>query len=42
MEQFVEYLNTDVVNKQIFPSVAQGFMDTVPLVREQTLKVEKH
>ena len=39
MEHFVSYLTPDIVNKQIYPSVAQGFMDSNPVVREYTIKV---
>ncbi|GCB83972.1 hypothetical protein scyTo_0024571 [Scyliorhinus torazame] len=38
MEQFIEYLNEATVNAQIFPHVVQGFLDTNPAIREQTVK----
>ena len=39
IEFFVEHLTPNVVNDQIFPNIASGFMDTNPVVRESTVKV---
>lgn len=36
----MELLPEAAVDTQIFPHVAQGFLDTNPAVREQTVKVE--
>uniref|UniRef100_A0A7M5UK70 N-terminal kinase-like protein n=2 Tax=Clytia hemisphaerica TaxID=252671 RepID=A0A7M5UK70_9CNID len=38
MEKFVKHLQKSVVNNQIFPCVATGFGDTLPAMREQTVK----
>ena len=35
---FVEYLSEDVVNTQIYPNIATGFSDTIPAMREQTVR----
>jgi len=42
MEKFVKHLQPNVVNNQIFPCVATGFGDTLPAMREQTVKVIVH
>jgi hypothetical protein len=39
LDNFVQYLQPAVVNDQIFPNVAMGFGDTVPAMREHTIKV---
>ena len=39
LEHFVENLKPSTVDEQIFPNVALGFGDTVPAMREQTVKV---
>ncbi len=41
MELFINYIQTPVVNEQVFPHVAQGFLDSNPLIREQTVKVSE-
>ncbi|XP_069738728.1 N-terminal kinase-like protein [Phaenicophaeus curvirostris] len=38
LELYVELLPPDVVDSQIFPHVAHGFLDANPAVREQTVK----
>ncbi|KAL0270408.1 UNVERIFIED_CONTAM: hypothetical protein PYX00_007828 [Menopon gallinae] len=38
LENFINHLNSNVVNDQIFPQIAHGFMDTNPTIREQTVK----
>ncbi|KAK3778636.1 hypothetical protein RRG08_016613 [Elysia crispata] len=42
IEFFVEHLQPDTVNTQIFPNVISGFMDTNPMVRESTIKAMLH
>lgn len=39
LELFIAHLQPQVVNEQIFPQVAHGFLDTNPTIREQTVKV---
>ena len=39
LDQFVEHLQPSTVNEQIFPHVSIGFSDTLPAMREQTIKV---
>ena len=38
----MQYLQPAVVNDQIFPNVAMGFGDTVPAMREHTIKVTQY
>ncbi|XP_054759531.2 N-terminal kinase-like protein [Lytechinus pictus] len=38
MDQFIEHLQPAVVNDQIFPHICHGFNDTVPVIRENTVK----
>ncbi|XP_046688282.1 N-terminal kinase-like protein [Homalodisca vitripennis] len=38
LEHFIDHLQPSTVNDQIFPQVANGFMDTNPTIREQTVK----
>ncbi|XP_033736298.1 N-terminal kinase-like protein isoform X2 [Pecten maximus] len=38
IDSFIDYLQSNVVNDQIFPQISTGFMDTVPAVRESTIK----
>lgn len=38
LELFINHLQPGVVNEQIFPQVAHGFLDTNPTIREQTVK----
>ncbi|XP_060081626.1 N-terminal kinase-like protein isoform X2 [Ylistrum balloti] len=42
IESFIDYLQPAVVNDQIFPQISTGFMDTVPAVRESTIKAMLH
>ena len=42
MGLFAEHLQMNTVNDQIFPNVVQGFMDTNPVVRENTIKAMLH
>lgn len=39
LELFINHFQPQVVNEQIFPQVAHGFLDTNPTIREQTVKV---
>ena len=39
IDQFIEHIQTQVVNDKIFPNIVSGFMDTNPVVRESTIKV---
>ena len=39
LDQFIDHLQPATVNDQIFPHIATGFSDTVPALREQTIKV---
>ncbi|VVC89636.1 unnamed protein product, partial [Leptidea sinapis] len=38
LDQFILHLQSATVNDQIFPKVVQGFLDTNPVIREQTVK----
>ncbi len=38
LEHFIGHLHSSTVN-QIFPNIADGFSDTIPAMREQTVKV---
>ncbi|XP_064483692.1 N-terminal kinase-like protein [Ornithodoros turicata] len=42
VDQFIEHLEPDVVNQEVFPNVIQGFLDTNPTIREQTVKAMVH
>uniref|UniRef100_A0A1L8DN65 N-terminal kinase-like protein n=1 Tax=Nyssomyia neivai TaxID=330878 RepID=A0A1L8DN65_9DIPT len=42
LDMFVSHLQPNVVNDQIFPQVAHGFLDTNPTIREQTVKSVIH
>lgn len=39
MELFINYIQPNIVNEQVFPHVVQGFLDSNPVIREQTVKV---
>lgn len=39
LELFINHFQPQLVNDQIFPQVAHGFLDTNPTIREQTVKV---
>lgn len=39
LDLFINHFQPQVVNDQIFPQVAHGFLDTNPTIREQTVKV---
>ncbi|XP_065339794.1 N-terminal kinase-like protein [Cloeon dipterum] len=42
LELFIDHLQPSTVNDQIFPQLANGFMDTNPTIREQTIKSFLH
>lgn len=42
VDQFMDHLSPDVVNQEVFPHVVQGFSDTNPTIREQTVKAMVH
>lgn len=39
LEVFAKHLMSDTVNDQIFPHIANGFIDSNPVIREHTVKV---
>lgn len=39
MELFVDHLQPKVINDELFMHIAQGFVDSNPTIREQTVKV---
>lgn len=41
-EQFAKHLSKNVINDQIYPQLAQGFVDSNPTIREQTVKCMLH
>uniref|UniRef100_A0A182MPZ9 N-terminal kinase-like protein n=1 Tax=Anopheles culicifacies TaxID=139723 RepID=A0A182MPZ9_9DIPT len=41
LDLFISHLQPNVVNDQIFPQIAHGFLDTNPTIREQTVKVRQ-
>lgn len=42
LDQFIMHLQNSTVNDQIFPQVVHGFLDTNPIIREQTVKSIVH
>ena len=38
LPSYAEHLSADLVNKDVFPQVSLGFMDTAPAIRELTVK----
>ncbi|RWS10279.1 N-terminal kinase-like protein [Dinothrombium tinctorium] len=42
IESFINYLQPNVVNEMVYPHVAQGFLDSNPTIREQTVKCMLH
>ena len=38
LESFIPFIPEKIINEKIFPSLSTGFNDTVPSIREQTLK----
>lgn len=41
-EFFVKHINSNIINNQVYPNVAQGFLDNNPTIREQTVKSVLH
>lgn len=41
IDEYIDYTSTQAVNDQIFPYLVHGFMDSNPVIREQTVKVCK-
>ena len=39
MENFVEHLQAPMINDKIFPNIVPGFLDSNPVIREQTIQV---
>lgn len=42
LEHFIDHLQANTINDQIFPHIVNGFMDTNPTIREQTVKSVIH
>lgn len=42
MEHYIGHLQPSTINDQIFPQIANGFLDTNPMIREQTIKSVIH
>ncbi|KAI7906564.1 uncharacterized protein BX663DRAFT_427236 [Cokeromyces recurvatus] len=38
MPKFISHMSNKMVTNQVFPNIATGFTDTVPIIREQTIK----
>ncbi|KAI8984470.1 hypothetical protein BDF20DRAFT_816989 [Mycotypha africana] len=38
MSKFVDHMTNKMVTNQVFPNIATGFTDTVPIIREQTIR----
>ncbi|KAI2800659.1 hypothetical protein RDWZM_009027 [Blomia tropicalis] len=38
METYAELIPVNLINEQVFPNLAQGFLDSNPIIREQTVK----
>ncbi|KAG9510210.1 N-terminal kinase-like protein [Fragariocoptes setiger] len=41
IDTFIHLIQPNVINEQIFPQVAQGFLDSNSTIREQTIKVQQ-
>ncbi len=39
LDAFIEHLSATVINDQIFPNLCQGFCDSIPAIRESTIRV---
>ncbi len=39
LDAFIEHLSATVINEQIFPNLCQGFCDSIPAIRESTIRV---
>lgn len=42
LDSYIHFLNSNVINEQIFPQVIQGFLDSNFTIREQTVKSMLH
>lgn len=42
IDEYIDHTPTQAVNDQIFPYLVHGFMDSNPVIREQTVKVNSH
>ncbi|KAI1295404.1 putative inactive serine/threonine-protein kinase scy1 [Halotydeus destructor] len=42
VEFFIKHLSKNIVNDQIYPQIAQGFIDSNPTIREHTVKCMLH
>ncbi|KAI8883737.1 hypothetical protein K501DRAFT_333114 [Backusella circina FSU 941] len=38
MPKFIHHMTNKMVTNQIYPNIATGFSDTIPIIREQTIK----
>ncbi|CAO3651720.1 unnamed protein product [Mucor hiemalis] len=38
MPKFIDHMTSKMVTNQVFPNIATGFSDTIPIIREQTIK----
>ncbi|KAI8971405.1 armadillo-type protein [Pilobolus umbonatus] len=38
MHKFIDHMSTGMVTNQVFPNIVTGFTDTIPIIREQTIK----
>ncbi|KAG2207471.1 hypothetical protein INT47_004219 [Mucor saturninus] len=38
MPKFINHMTNKMVTAQVFPNIATGFTDTIPIIREQTIK----
>ncbi|KAI9472439.1 MAG: hypothetical protein EXX96DRAFT_489692 [Benjaminiella poitrasii] len=38
MPKFIDHMTNKMVTNQVFPNIATGFTDSVPIIREQTIK----
>ncbi|CEP15877.1 hypothetical protein [Parasitella parasitica] len=38
MPKFIDHMTNKMITNQVFPHIATGFTDTIPIIREQTIK----
>lgn len=38
MPKFIDHMTNKMITNQVFPHIATGFSDTIPIIREQTIK----
>ncbi len=41
LDAFIEHLSATAINDQIFPNLCQGFCDSIPAIRESTIRVKQ-